>query len=124
MESDLPAAQKVVDVEGVCNFIGKTSLIELAAMMTCSVLTITNDSVPLHLAIATGCPVVPIFGPSRSRALLPEKGKYFAVTPSSDCAPCYDNEPFPGCRDTKCIDSITVEMVWMAVREALKKWNQ
>ena len=45
----------------VVNLVGKTTLIELAALLKKAKLLITNDSGPMHLAAVVGAPVVAIF---------------------------------------------------------------
>ncbi|MCH7760178.1 lipopolysaccharide heptosyltransferase II [candidate division TA06 bacterium] len=50
--------------EEVNNFVGKTSLRELAALLDQCHLVVTNDSGPLHMATALGRPVVALFGPT------------------------------------------------------------
>ena len=50
--------------EGVSNFVGKTSLRELASLLEQCHLVVTNDSGPLHMATALGRPVVALFGPT------------------------------------------------------------
>jgi len=43
---------------------GKTGLPALAALFRQAAVGITNDSGPLHLGLAAGCPVVALFGPT------------------------------------------------------------
>ena len=50
--------------ENVRNIAGRTSLMVLAAMFKKGDCLITNDSGPMHLAVAVGLPVVAIFGPT------------------------------------------------------------
>ena len=51
------------------NLAGATSLRELMAVLRSSNALLTNDSGPMHLAVALGTPVVAIFGPT-----VPEQG--------------------------------------------------
>ena len=47
---------------GAIDLSGKTSVLELAAMLSSCALVIANDSGGMHLATAVGTPVVAIFG--------------------------------------------------------------
>src|SRR5262249_2698289 len=49
---------------GVLNLAGETTLSELGALIKRSILCLSNDSGPMHLAVALGRPVVSIFGPT------------------------------------------------------------
>jgi ADP-heptose:LPS heptosyltransferase len=49
---------------GVANLAGQTSLPELAALIRRSTICLTNDSGPMHLAVALARPVVSVFGPT------------------------------------------------------------
>lgn len=69
-KGDRAGAQAIADAAGVpcANVCGDLSLLQSAALLrACSVL-VTNDSGPMHLAVATGTPCVAMFGPT-----LPER---------------------------------------------------
>ncbi|MCA1809712.1 MAG: glycosyltransferase family 9 protein, partial [Lentisphaerae bacterium] len=61
-EADL--CRTVTEGVGGCvlNLAGRTSLTELAAVLSCCSLALTNDSGGMHLATALGIPVVAVFG--------------------------------------------------------------
>jgi heptosyltransferase II len=76
--------------ENVINVSGKLSLLQSAELINRSQVLISNDSAPMHLAIAVGTPVVALFG-----ATIPEYG--FAPRGAQDivieikglkCRPC------------------------------------
>ncbi len=46
------------------NLVGKTDLLESAAIISKAKIAFTNDSAPAHIAAAVGTPVVAIFGPT------------------------------------------------------------
>jgi len=122
-DSEREGLKKIRELKGIIDFSGKLTIQQLGALMQKAALVITNDSFPLHLSLAVECPVVPIFGPTRKEALLPAKGKLLPVCSSADCAPCYDNEPFPGCNKEDCMKAIDLAKVWEMVTQALDKWN-
>ncbi len=121
-ETDRQSLGEILSLEKVIDMVGKTTIQALAGWISRARLVITNDSFPLHLALAMDTPVVPIFGPSRASALLPETGRYIKVESPIRCAPCYDNEPFPGCPRFHCIHAVETDQVFRCVEEALNRW--
>ncbi len=119
-ESDRRTIASILDHPQCVDLVGRTPIGRLAALIAAARVTITNDSMPAHLAISQSAPVVILFGPSRWQSLLPPAGRYRVVAARSACAPCYDNEPFPGCDRMECIESISEEDVWEAIRAIVK----
>jgi lipopolysaccharide heptosyltransferase II len=74
---------------GTLNLAGETTLSEHAALIGRSALCITNDSGPMHLAVALGRPVVSIFGPTDEIWIGPYRRANAVVRASLPCAPCY-----------------------------------
>jgi heptosyltransferase-2/heptosyltransferase-3 len=68
---------------------GKTSLIQLAALLEMCDLFIGGDSGPLHMAAAVDTPTVSIYGPTSPELLAPRGPWHRAVKRSVPCAPCY-----------------------------------
>jgi len=82
-------AQIGSDAPGAINLAGETSLTELVALVDRASLCVTNDSGPMHLAVARARPVVSIFGPTDPIWIGPY-GRLDAVLQSKiACAPCY-----------------------------------
>jgi heptosyltransferase I len=74
---------------GCLNLAGKTTLSELAALIHRSTLCVTNDSGPMHLAVALKRPVVSIFGPTDEIWIGPYRRPDAVVRARLACAPCY-----------------------------------
>lgn len=97
---------------------GKTTLKQLAALMRHASLLLTNDSGPMHMAVAMGLPVVAIFGPtnpSRTGPYPASAGLDRVLRKDISCAPCYRKK----CRTLICMDSLSADEVVGAVRENL-----
>jgi lipopolysaccharide heptosyltransferase II len=74
---------------GVIDLCGQTTLSELAALIQCSAGCITNDSGPMHLAVALDRPVVSIFGPTDPLWAGPYQRPEAVIRADLPCAPCY-----------------------------------
>jgi heptosyltransferase I len=74
---------------GVIDLAGKTSLSELAALISRAAICVTNDSGPMHLAVALNRPVVSIFGPTDSIWVGPYGRPDAVLSARLDCSPCY-----------------------------------
>lgn len=64
-ERERPAAELLARQigDGARSIAGHTTLLELAAALEGASLVVTTDSGPMHMAAATGAPVVALFGP-------------------------------------------------------------
>jgi len=74
---------------GAVDFAGMTSLTELAALILRSAICITNDSGPMHLAVALDRPVISIFGPTDSIWIGPYRRPNAVLHADLQCSPCY-----------------------------------
>ena len=57
------------------DFAGQTSLPELASLAAQATLAVGNDTGPMHLAAAVGCPGIVLFGPDNDPALTAPRGR-------------------------------------------------
>jgi len=74
---------------GAIDLAGMTTLSELAALIRRSAICITNDSGPMHLAVALGRPVVSIFGPTDPIWIGPYGRANAVLRADLECSPCY-----------------------------------
>lgn len=100
---------------------GRTTLPQLVDLMRRAALLISNDSGPMHLAVAVGTPVVAIFGPTNPRLTGPYPASaHVALRVSLPCSPCLKSE----CKDqeqVKCLTQIEVEQVVAAAERLMRK---
>jgi lipopolysaccharide heptosyltransferase II len=84
------AGQIETRIPGVAvNLAGKTSLRELPAVLAHCRLLITNDSGPMHIAVAIGVPVVAIFcATTPSLGFYPYTSRAVVVEKNLSCRPC------------------------------------
>ncbi|MCK4463605.1 MAG: glycosyltransferase family 9 protein [Candidatus Omnitrophica bacterium] len=107
--------KKIMQTEPI-DFLGKTNLRELAALIKKSSLLITNDSAPLHIASALNTPTIAIFGPTDEVKYGPLASKSIVLRKRLKCAPCEKAQ----CRyNYECMRQITVDDAINAVKEIL-----
>ncbi|MDO9528150.1 MAG: glycosyltransferase family 9 protein [Syntrophales bacterium] len=107
----------------VFNFTGKTTLSELAGLLSLSYLNVGVDSAAPHIAAAVGTPTITIYGPSEWLVWAPIGETHSVVTPDCDCAPCHQ-KGCDGSGTSKCIEELTVNSVKGAIQGFLDKCGQ
>jgi lipopolysaccharide heptosyltransferase II len=93
----------------------------IAALFKRAVLLISNDSGPVHIAVAVGCPVVDIFGRNQP-GLSPKRWgpldkKSIVLHKPENCQPCLAHNCL---KKYKCLQNITVEDVVNAAEKLFK----
>lgn len=99
--------------------IGRTSLMELAALIRRCRVFVTIDSAPLHIASAVGTPAVALFGPTDPARHVPPSSAITVLSKKVFCSPCYS----PRCRTVThaCMRRITVDEVFDAIESLLSQ---
>jgi lipopolysaccharide heptosyltransferase I len=96
---------------GAVDLAGMTALSELAALIRRSAISITNDSGPMHLAVALDRPVVSIFGPTDPVWIGPYGRANAVLHADLECSPCYLRK-LKHCRhDHACMRSVSAPAV-------------
>jgi len=98
------------------NASGKTSLKQLAYLLSLSNLMITTDSGPMHIASAMGTPIVVLFGPTAPWKTGPYCNSAIIIRKELPCSPCFKRR----CESRACMEEISVEEVMKAVVKKLK----
>ena len=77
------------DIAAAANLAGKTTLKDLVALIDRFRVFITNDSGPMHIAVARGVPVVALFGPTTpAQGFAPYTERAVVVEENLPCRPC------------------------------------
>lgn len=99
------------------NLSGKTSLRELASVISECDLLVTNDSGPMHVGYAVGTSIVAIFGSTSSEHTGPVGKNDIAIRKDVECSPCFERE----CKknNLKCMDLITADEVFGSVKKLI-----
>jgi len=101
------------------NFAGRTTLAELAGLLSQSSLHIGVDSAAPHIAAAVGVRTVILYGPSDGRYWAPPGDRHLVVTPADECAPCLQK----GCEGkgrSRCLEEMPVERVMEAIEQMVR----
>ena len=113
--------QSVIDAMNgaATGIVGKLSLTELGALIRRAQVFISNSTGPMHVAATVGTPVVAFFPPIIQCSPVrwgpyTNKKKIF-VADNKSCVLCHGSP----CRSNICMDQITVENVFHAVKELL-----
>ena len=99
---------------GTLSLVGRLNLAETRELIARATLFAGPDSGPMHIAAATGTPIVAWFGPNVTAHVGPWKPRTEARTIEKDldCRPCKQRECIHG--DVRCIGTITPEEVFEA----------
>jgi heptosyltransferase-1 len=101
------------------NICGKTSLKELINLIANAKAVVSNDSGPMHIAVALDVPVIALFGPTDPHRTGPyrwqEKNNLKLVRHSMECSPCFRKK----CKAPLCMSTIGVEEVLEEIKRFL-----
>jgi len=106
---------------GVVDVAGETTLSELAALIRRSTISVTNDSGPMHLAVALDRPVVSIFGPTDPIWIGPYGRADAVLQAKLACSPCFLRQ-LSRCRyDHACMHNVSASAVIERAEAILRK---
>lgn len=112
---DAPAGEEVVAASGgaVDNLVGRTSLIEAAAILADADVVVTNDSGLMHVASAFDRRVVALYGSSSEKMTPPTSPRAQVISREMSCRPCLKRECPLGTQ--ACLKEIGPQEVFEAV---------
>lgn len=102
----------------VCNLAGRTTLAELAGLLSLSRLHVGVDSAAPHIAAAVGTPTVTIFGPSDWFDWAPIGEWHRVIVPDRECVPCH-RKGCDGLGESRCLDELEPQEVQTRIEELL-----
>lgn len=111
----------------VYNLAGKLSLLQSAELLRRCKALVSNDSAPMHIAVAMRTPVVAIFGATVPEFGFGPAGAFDAVveTKGLPCRPCsiHGGNKCP-ITSFECMNAISYDQVFATVKEVVKKTKQ
>jgi heptosyltransferase-2 len=110
IEEKLHAAK--LDAGTVINVAGKTTLLDLCALLKFCKALLTNDTGPMHIAAALGTPVVSVWGSTSPELTGPLGDDCVTIRQPVECSPCFLRKcPI----DFRCMNRVQVDDVVNAV---------
>jgi heptosyltransferase-1 len=106
---------------GAVNLAGETTLTELAALIRGAAICVTNDSGPMHMAVALDRPVVSIFGPTDPVWAGPYRRDNAVVRAGVPCSPCYLRRLSECPNDHVCMKDVSAATVIARAETILAK---
>lgn len=103
----------------IANAIGRTGLLEMAAILERAAGVVAGDTGPLHIAAALGVPTVTILGPTDPAIIAPQGGQSAAVFSKQACSFCHKRKCPKG--EAKCMREVLPEAVVREVYKIAKK---
>ncbi len=103
--------------KSIVDLTGQTDLCTLAALFKRASCAITTDTGPMHLAAATGIPVVALFGPTAPWRTGPYGKGHRVIHLGLPCSPCFNRQ----CDNRACMTGITPDQVIDGVRKVLQR---
>ena len=106
------------DHQNLAVFTGKMTLLELAAMLKKCTALVTNDSGPMHVAVAMKVPLVSMFGASPVMGFSPYNETSVILKSPIACHPCCSHECKIG---LQCMKDISVQLVLEKTLELMQQ---
>jgi len=115
-EGDLATEFVNMTKSKVINAAGKTTLLQLAALIRRCRVFITSDSAPMHIASSMDTSFIALFGPTDPRRHLEPTDKSVAIKKEISCSPCYKSY----CKKVLCMEKIDVEEIFDIIMEKIR----
>jgi len=100
------------------SFVGKTSILQLAALIKRCRVYISPDSAPLHVAAGMQVPIIAFFGPTDARRHMPPADKSVILHKAMKCSPCYSG--ICKIKTHACMNDILPEEVAKKIMQLIK----
>jgi lipopolysaccharide heptosyltransferase II len=115
---------------------GRFTLHQTGALYKKCALIITNDSIPVHIAVALQVPVVVLFGPSNPFSVTSDNGRMLRIKSPLSCSPCFwpatpnfqtlpGGSHFPPCprneNESSCMEALNADQVWENIQAFIDK---
>jgi heptosyltransferase-2 len=128
-KEELEANQFIYDnVEpGRVTFVNNKTIREVASIIRACDFFLSNDSGLMHLAAATGTPVIALIGPTNPTYIKPWNVPHKVISAPTPCCHCFRYSPKPltcvADKKFECLTEISVEMVEKEVRAFIDSFS-
>ncbi len=103
----------------IINLVGRTSVLQLGALLERCDVCLTCDSGPMHIAAAVGTPTVALFGPTDPMRHRPYGVGHTVIEKAVSCRPCYKRTCHRQDTPHLCMQEIRTDEVVKAVESRL-----
>ena len=100
----------------VINAAGRTTVMQLAALIKRCKVLVTGDSSPLHIASSMGTNFIALFGATDPVKHYEPTDKGVIIKKELTCSPCYKSD----CKDIRCMEKISVDEVFKKVMDKIE----
>lgn len=123
-QDEVPLAQSISDSiqpsERFLNQVGQCSILETARLLSHCAVVVGGDTGPLHLATATGIPVIALYGPTSGSRTGPYGNQPITLLQPEEALACWPCElpvcPYRDDEHLACLKHIEVETVLEAIK--------
>lgn len=103
------------------NLAGKTTLLEVAALCDSCQLFLGVEGGLMHIAAATGIPILALYGPMKPELTSPERADFHVVYQAFPCSPCLQLEcPYSSSSRGECMEAIRLEDAKKAIGKIME----
>lgn len=120
-EAAAAALCRAIDSPRLVNLAGRTTMRDVLTLYALADVLVTNDSGPGHFASMTDIENIVLFGPAAPSQFGPVRGRAHVLWAGLACSPCTNpyNHRISPCTNNLCMQAISVDEVYAAVRECL-----
>ena len=104
---------------GAENLCGRLSLMEMSYVISQANLFVSGNTGPMHIAAATGTPLIALHGPTNAKKWGPLTQRGVVICSPLECSPCLFLGFEYGCQDNKCMRTIELSLVVEAAQKLL-----
>ena len=107
--SQIAVAHEIMDAKPsyITDLTGRTSLPQLAAVLSRAQIAVGPDSGAGHIAAAVQTPYISLFGPTSPKRTAPYGYEHLVVQLAMPCIPCYNKN----CPDNRCMRNIGISEI-------------
>lgn len=104
----------------VIDLVAQNNILELNSVINSAKAVVCTDSAVGHISAAVNTPVFVLMGPNNIINDSPyktEENNIHVISLQLECSPCYKTQVMKACRKNICMEQISVDMVYQAIKK-------